>query len=185
MRNNNSLHGLRKRDTYNSLVGYLDGGQETIKYPNRLATQLKNSHQMSNLLDDEGRGWFEENIEQQRRFTEQQVQDVVMKEGLEEGQTFQEQKILQIHEAMLKREQEKKKHDEDIEQERRADAQEHRDIEVAKMKAATEAQKKKEEEAGIVHQFKQNVKSKLAQEAASYLIQKGIEKLPELLARVV
>jgi hypothetical protein len=92
MKNNNSLHGLRKRDTYNSLVGYLDGGQETIKYHNRLAMQIQNSHQLSDLLDDEGKGWFEENKVQQRRFTEQQVQDVVMKEGLEEGQTFQEQK---------------------------------------------------------------------------------------------
>ena len=174
---------MRKRDTYNSLVGYLDGGQETINYPNRLALQIQNSHQMNDLLDEEGKGWFQENKEQQRRFTEQQVHDVAVKESLEEGQTFQEQKIL--HDAMLKREEEKKKRDEEIEQERRADAQEHRDIEVAKMKAATEAQKKKEEEAGIVHMFKQNVKSKLAQEAASYVIQKGIEKLPELLARVV
>ncbi len=41
-----ALAGLRKY-TYNSLVRYLDGGQETIKYPDRLATQLKNSHQMS------------------------------------------------------------------------------------------------------------------------------------------
>ena len=184
MKNNNSLHGLRKRDTYNSLVGYLDGGQETIKYPNRLATQLNNSHQMSNLLDDEGKGWLEENKEQQRRFTEQQVQDVVMKEGLEEGQTFQEQKILQ-HEAMLKRQQEIQKHDDDIAWELREDAREHREIEVAKLKAETEAAKLKEEEKGIVHMFKQNVKSKLAQEATSYVIQKGIEKLPELLARVV
>jgi hypothetical protein len=86
---------------------------------------------------------------------------------------------------MLKRQQESKKHNDDIEWERREDAREHREIEVAKMKAATEAQKKKEEEAGIVHQFKQNIKSKIAQEAASYVIQKGIEKLPELLARVV
>ena len=42
------LTGLRKKATYNSLVNYLDGGQETIKYPDRLATQIQNSHQMSN-----------------------------------------------------------------------------------------------------------------------------------------
>jgi len=181
MKNNNSLHGLRKRDTYNSLVGYLDGGQEKIKYPDRLATQIANAHQLNNLLNDEGKGWFEDNIEQQRRFAEQQVQDVVVKENLEEGQTFQEQKILR-REAAFKRQQEIKKHDEDIEWERREDAKEHREIEIAKMKAATEAQKKKEEEEGIVYQFKQNVKSKLAQEAAAYLIKKGIEKLPSLIA---
>ena len=92
------FNGLRKRDTYASLTGYLDGGQERIKYPNRLATQLKNSHEMSDILDSEGKGWFEENKEQMRRFTEQQVQDIVMKENLEEGETFQQQKILQQEE---------------------------------------------------------------------------------------
>jgi hypothetical protein len=92
MENNISLRELRKKDTYNSLVWYLDGGQETIRYPDRLATQLKNSHQMNNLLDDEGKGWFEENKEHMRRFTEQQVHDVVVKETLEDGQPFQEQK---------------------------------------------------------------------------------------------
>ena len=33
------LNGLRKRTTYDSLVGFLDGGPERIKYPDRLATQ--------------------------------------------------------------------------------------------------------------------------------------------------
>ena len=36
-----SLTGLRKKATSNSVVNYLDGGQETIQYPDRLATQLK------------------------------------------------------------------------------------------------------------------------------------------------
>jgi hypothetical protein len=185
MKNNNSLHGLRKRDTYNSLVGYLDGGQETIKYPNRLAMQLNNSHQMSDLLDEDGKGWFQENKEQQRRFTEQQVQDVVMKENLEEGQTFQEQRVLQIHENMLKREAAIKTHNDDIAWELREDAREHRIIEAAKLKAEAEKQKRKEEGEGIVHQFKQNIKQKIAQEAAAYVFKKGLEKLPELLAMVV
>jgi hypothetical protein len=86
------FNGLRKRDTYDSLTGYLDGGQERIKYPDRLATQLRNSHEMSDILDSEGKGWFEGNKEQMRRFTEQQVQYIVVKENLEDGQTFQQQK---------------------------------------------------------------------------------------------
>ena len=94
MRSNHMFYGLRKRDTYDSLTGYLDGGQERIKYPDRLATQLRNSHELSDLLDSEGKGWFEENKEQMRRFTEQQVHDIVAKENLEAGQTFQQQKIL-------------------------------------------------------------------------------------------
>ena len=88
-----ALRGLRKKATYNSLVGYLDGGQETIKYPNRLAMQLKNSHQMSNLLDDEGKGWFQENKAQMRNFTTQQVRETVIKENLQQGQTFQQEKM--------------------------------------------------------------------------------------------
>ena len=89
------FNGLIKRDTYDNLTGYLDGGQERIKYQNRLATQLRNSHELIDLLDSEGKGWFEENKEQMRRFTEQQVHDIVVKENLEDGQTFQQQKILQ------------------------------------------------------------------------------------------
>ncbi len=95
MGNNHTCHGLRKRDTYDRLTGYLDGGQERIKYPDRLATQLRNSHELSDLLDSEGKGWFEENKVQMRRFTEQQVHDIVVKEKLEDGQTFQQDKILQ------------------------------------------------------------------------------------------
>ncbi len=55
------MEGLRRKDTYDGLVGYLDSGQERIKYPNRLATQLRNSHEILNLLDSEGKGWLEEN----------------------------------------------------------------------------------------------------------------------------
>ncbi len=89
------LNGLRKRTTYDSLVGYLDGGQEIIKYPDRLATQLQNSYQISNLVDSEGKGWFQENKEQIRNFTEQQVKDILIKATLESGQTYQQEKILE------------------------------------------------------------------------------------------
>ncbi len=89
------LNGLRKRATYDSLVGYLDGGQERIKYPDRLATQLQNSYQISNLVDSEGKGWFQENNEQMRNLTEQQVKDILIKENLVSGQTYQEEKILE------------------------------------------------------------------------------------------
>jgi hypothetical protein len=41
MKDQTLLKGLRNKATYDSLTGYLDGGQERIKYPNRLATQLK------------------------------------------------------------------------------------------------------------------------------------------------
>ena len=57
--------GLRKRDTYEEIIDYLLYDQEKIKYPNRLATRLRNSHELSNLLDGEGEGIVD--IEQQQR----------------------------------------------------------------------------------------------------------------------
>jgi hypothetical protein len=50
---------------------------------------------MSDLFDNEGKGWFEENKEQMRRFTEQQVKEIVIKENLAPHQTFQTQRILE------------------------------------------------------------------------------------------
>ncbi len=90
-----ALAGLRNKDTYNSLVRYFDGGQETVKYPDRLATQLKNSHQMSNLVDSEGKSWFEENKAQMVNFTEQQVKEVLIKQHLRPRQTFTERQIIE------------------------------------------------------------------------------------------
>jgi hypothetical protein len=176
MTNNNLFKGLRKRDTYNSLVGYLDGGQEQMRYPNRLATQLANSYQLSNIVDIEGKSWFQENKEQMRNFTEQQVQDRVLKENLEPGQTFEEEKILQRQrdEELLRQQQAKQKDWEDWQEEKRADAQEQHDIEEAKKK-----------EDGVVELFKKEMRNKIAQEAAAYVMKKAIENLPGLIARVV
>ena len=61
MRSKKILEGYKIKDTYDGLVGYLDGAQERIEYPNRLATQLRNSHEILNLLDGDGKGWLEEN----------------------------------------------------------------------------------------------------------------------------
>ena len=46
--------GLRKRDTYDEIIDYLQNKQEKISYPNRFAKQLRNTPQLSNLLDGEG-----------------------------------------------------------------------------------------------------------------------------------
>ena len=83
------LEGLRKKDTYDSLVNY--GGRERIIYPNRLATQLRNSHEISHVLDGEGLGLLEESRKQMDNFIEQQVHEIDIKQGLEPNQTFQQQ----------------------------------------------------------------------------------------------
>ena len=46
--------GLKKRDTYDEIIDYLQNKQEKIKYPNRLAKQVRNTPQLSNLLDGDG-----------------------------------------------------------------------------------------------------------------------------------
>ena len=48
--------GLRKRDTYNELIDYLQFKQEKIIYPDRFAKRIRESPQISNLLDGEGLG---------------------------------------------------------------------------------------------------------------------------------
>ena len=48
---------------------------------------------MSDLLDNEGKGWFQENKKQMRNFTEQQVKEILIKENLQPPQTFQQERI--------------------------------------------------------------------------------------------
>ena len=48
--------GLRKRDTYNELIDYIQFKQEKIIYPDRFAKRIRESPQISNLLDGEGLG---------------------------------------------------------------------------------------------------------------------------------
>ena len=43
---------LRKRPTYDEIIGYLENKQPEVKYPNRLATQISNTPQMSQFLGD-------------------------------------------------------------------------------------------------------------------------------------
>ena len=49
-----NYQGLKKRESYNEIVDYLENKQEKINYPNRFAKQIRNSPELSNLLDGEG-----------------------------------------------------------------------------------------------------------------------------------
>ena len=61
------MQNLRRRPTYNELINYLEVEQPIIKYPDRTATFLRNSHYLSqfdgNLLDVEEQ---EKNIEKEK-----------------------------------------------------------------------------------------------------------------------
>ena len=64
-----NYEGLKKRETYNEIVDYLFNKQEEIKMPNRLAEQLRNSPQLSNLLDGDGEGVLDMEIQQKKATT--------------------------------------------------------------------------------------------------------------------
>ena len=77
-----SKYGLRKKPTYNSLIEYIQNDQPNIKYPNRLATQIMNSRELSKL-DGLGMIGIEEqqinlDVERQRQI---QISEIATREG--------------------------------------------------------------------------------------------------------
>ena len=76
--------GLKKRETYNEIVEYLQYGQEKIKYPDRRAKQLRETPQLSNLLDGYGMGLMDmeedEEMAKRRQIMELKVREVAKKQ---------------------------------------------------------------------------------------------------------
>ena len=72
-----NYEGLKKRETYDEIVEYLQYGQEIIKYPDRRAKQLRESPQLSNLLDGDGSGLMEMEEEQDMAMKNQQVERAI------------------------------------------------------------------------------------------------------------
>ena len=60
-----NYEGLRKRESYDEIIDYIQNKQETIKFPDRVALQLRNSPELSNLLDSGGTGILD--LEQQQK----------------------------------------------------------------------------------------------------------------------
>ena len=92
-----NYEGLKKKETYDEIVDYLMNKQEKIKMPNRLAKQLRNSPQLSNVLDGDGAG-LQDVEDQQKRAAEEvekehRVRDAANVEGggPTERRTFQQE----------------------------------------------------------------------------------------------
>ena len=66
-----NYEGLKKRETYDEIIDYIVNKQDMITYPDRTAKRLRDTPQLSNLLDGQGEGALEME-EQQKR----QMQDV-------------------------------------------------------------------------------------------------------------
>ena len=56
MRAHHGYNGLREREHYDEIVGYLIGGQQMIRYPNRFAKQISGSPYLTQL---DGDGYME------------------------------------------------------------------------------------------------------------------------------
>ena len=69
--------GLRKKKTYDELIDYVMNKQEKIQYPDRTAKILRNSPQLSNLLDGDGEGLMEMEEQQKRQVMEVEKEHIL------------------------------------------------------------------------------------------------------------
>ena len=69
--------GLRKKKTYDELIDYVMNKQEKIQYPDRTAKFLRNSPQLSNLLDSNGEGLLEMEEQQKRQMMEVEKEHII------------------------------------------------------------------------------------------------------------
>jgi len=81
-----NFEGLRRRQTYDEVVDYLQNDRETVKYPDRSAKFLRESPEIMNLLDGEGIG-YDALVDQQKRALIQQKVKTIELEKAEEQQT--------------------------------------------------------------------------------------------------
>ena len=63
--------GLKKQKTYDELINNLNNKPLKLSSPNRIATQLRNSNQLSNLLDGNGEGLINMELQQQNIIKQQ------------------------------------------------------------------------------------------------------------------
>ena len=79
--------GLKKRDTYDEIIDYLQNKQEKIKYPNRLAKQVRNTPQLSNLLDGDGEDIENINDQQTDKIILAKREQIIKQSAMRNNQT--------------------------------------------------------------------------------------------------
>ena len=84
-----TYQGLRKRESDDDSVDYLESKQEQIRYPNRLAKQLREPPQLSNLLDGDGEGTVEMEKQQINKIKHEQAELAVKQVASSSGGTAQ------------------------------------------------------------------------------------------------
>lgn len=77
-----SKDGMHIRATYEDIQDYLNNKQQRLKYPDRTATRIRNSHEMSNLLDGEGMGFIDLEKKQLKMMLAQEEQNIIRRESM-------------------------------------------------------------------------------------------------------
>ena len=72
-----NFDGLRERPTYDKLIDYVMNKQEKIKYPDRTAKLLRNSPQLSNLLDGDGEGLLDKDDFNKKQVVANQIASTI------------------------------------------------------------------------------------------------------------
>lgn len=71
-------YGLKKRPDYDEIQDYLNNKQPKLKFPDRLATFIRRTNQMSNLLDGEGYSLFDLEMQQQKNLMTEQAKTIAL-----------------------------------------------------------------------------------------------------------
>ena len=77
-----SKDGMRIRPNFEEIQDYLDNKQQTVTYPNRDALRIRNSHQLSNLLDGDGMGFLDLEAMQMKTMNAQEEENIIVKEAM-------------------------------------------------------------------------------------------------------
>ena len=85
--------GLKKKDTYDEIIDYLQNKQEKIKYPDRLAKQVRNTPQLSNLLDGDGEDIENINDQQTDKIILAKREQIIKQFAMRNNQT---ERVLQL-----------------------------------------------------------------------------------------
>ena len=78
-----SKDGMHIRANYDDIQDYLDNKQQRVKYPDRDALRIRNSHQLSNLLDGDGMGFWDLEKMQMKKIQAQEEENIIVQESME------------------------------------------------------------------------------------------------------
>ena len=82
-----NFNGLKKRQSYEELIDYLQHGQEKIQYPNRKALKLRNSPYLAFL---DGEGVVEMEKQQSKMMHEQEKDRAITRASMASGESYRQ-----------------------------------------------------------------------------------------------